>query len=93
MIEGLFYGYFDAWDGAAREGFYLAGFVGDDSVAHGVDSEITAELCAGTGALGHANLTHNNLSYGDFLATKKLNTKPLAGTIVVIFGRTARFNF
>ena len=89
----LFYSNFDAWDRSAREGFNLAGFVGYDSVAHGVDGEVAAELGAGACTLGHANLTHDNLSGLYRLATKKLNAKSLAGTVVVVLTGTTCFNF
>ncbi len=88
---GLFDGDFDAGDGAAGEGADLAGLVHDDTIALGVDGEVTAEEGAGASALGHAYLADNNHAGFDFLAAVQLNSETLTGTIVDIFGCTASF--
>lgn len=53
---------FDAFDGFAREGANFARSVGNDTIFIGVDSEVAAELCAGTSALSETDLTNDYLT-------------------------------
>jgi hypothetical protein len=87
----LFYGYFGAGDCTAAERFVLSFGVLYDTVLRSVNGEVAAKHCAFTGALAHANLADDNLANFYFFATKELNAKALAGTIVDIFGGTACF--
>ena len=83
---------FGAADGFAGEAADFAGFKRYYAVAVGVDGKVAAELGAFAGALGHADLTDNNLAGGDFLAAEQLNTEALALAVAGIFGGTACFN-
>jgi hypothetical protein len=61
----------------------------DDAVTGGMNGEVAADFSADAGALGHADLTDNNLAGLDFLAAEQLNAEALAGTIMDVFGCTA----
>lgn len=76
----------------AGEAADFAGFVGYDAVLSCVDGEVAAELGAFAGTLGQANLAHDNLASGDFLAAKELNTEALAAAVACVFGGTACFD-
>jgi hypothetical protein len=57
-----------------------------------MNREIAADFGAGTAALGHADLTNDNLTGLNFLAAINLNTKALAWRIMNVFGCTAGFD-
>jgi hypothetical protein len=90
--RSLFDSYFSAADSFASKTANLANLVGNNAIAVSVYGEVAAELGAFTRALGHANLTNNNLASADFFTTKQLNTEALALAVASVFGCTACFN-
>lgn len=83
---------FGAADRAAAEGTDLTAGHLDDAVAGGVDGEIAAHHGAAAGALGHADLTDDDLAVFDFLAAKQLDAEALALAVAGIFAGTASFH-
>jgi hypothetical protein len=84
--------YFGATNGFAGEAADFAGFVAHNAVFGGMNGKVTAHFSTWSRALGHADLTHNNLADFHFLSAKKFNAKALAWTVVNVFGSTAGFN-
>lgn len=89
---GLFDGYFGAANGFAGKEANAAHCKLYDTVFGGVDGEVAAAERAVTCALGVASLSDDDLTGLNFLATKNLDAKSLAGAIFGIFRGTARFD-
>lgn len=88
----LFDRYFGAADALAGEALEIAGNVGDDTVAGGVDGVVTAQKGAFAGALGKADLADDDFAGTDLLAAGALDAKPLADAVASILGGTACFD-
>jgi hypothetical protein len=67
-IDGLQYYDFGTTNGFAGKPANLAGFEGDNAVFVGVYGVVAAQLGAGAGALGHADLANDNFAGLNFLA-------------------------
>lgn len=85
----LLYGDFGAADGFAGEAANLANLEGYNTFAGSVDGEVAGHLSTFAGALGQADLADDNLAGSGFLATRQLNTEPLARAVLVDSGATA----
>ena len=71
-------------------GFF--GFDKSDYAIFGcVDGEVLGHVGARAGNLGRAGLADDDFAVFDFLTTKTLNTEPLTGGVVDIFGGTSSF--
>lgn len=92
MSYVLFDSYFCAADCVAGEEADFAGFVGNNTVAVCVNSEVARKLSAFASTLCQADLTNDDLANGSLLATRHFNTEPLAGAVFGIFGGTACFD-
>jgi hypothetical protein len=57
-----------------------------------VNSKVTAQFCAFTSTLSHANLANNYVAGASFLTTIQLNTKALTWGVAEVFGGTASFD-
>lgn len=76
--NNLLDGDFGAADAAAAERAEGAARHLDDAVTCSMDGEVAAHRGACAGALGHADLTNDNLAGLDCLATEKFDAEALA---------------
>jgi hypothetical protein len=92
MANILLDGNFSTLNCLTGEEFDAADAEFHDTIAGGVNRKVTGQAGADAGALRQADLTDDDLADFDLLAAEQLNTEPLAGAIVDVFGGTASFH-
>lgn len=64
----------------------------NNAIKSGMNCEISAHVCAGTGKFGCSGLTYQNFTAANTLATKTFGAKSLTGTVSIVFAGTASFD-